>query len=114
MDQPTVTGANTTVNTDPQGPSLPLIQDPRATKIRPTSAQIRFESPTCVTATFSYGPTGGGQSIIGGGLDCNVAHVLLLGVVTDALEPGTSYTVTITATNGSSTANRTVSFTTLG
>ncbi|MCP5035801.1 MAG: hypothetical protein GY939_28720, partial [Actinomycetia bacterium] len=74
-DPQPVTSVDTTVTPDPEGPTLPLIQGARADKIRPTSAQIRFESSACVTATFSYGPTGGGRSIISGGSDCNDAHV---------------------------------------
>jgi hypothetical protein len=112
--QPSTSAPDTTAPIDPQGPTLPLVQNARAVRIRPTSAQIRFDSSTCVTASFTYGPTGGPTKSITGSSVCNTSHVLMLGVVTSPLEPSTSYQVTITASDGTSTTSRTVSFTTLG
>jgi hypothetical protein len=98
----------------PEGPSSPLIRNARISRLRPTSAQVRFDSPVCVTATFTYGPTGGPSRTIGEGDDCSTAHALLLGVVTAPLEPGTAYTVVITANRDGSSATTSLSFTTLG
>ena len=91
-----------------------LIGRPSASRVRQTTARITFESSSCVTATFTYGPTGGSQKRIDGDSRCSRSHALLLGVVTEDLQPGTDYTVVITANDGQSTTNRTLSFTTLG
>ena len=109
----TTTGADDDVVT--RGLTNPLIQDAGVTRVRATSARVTFASPSCVTASFRYGPIGGATDVVGGGARCSQAHTLLLGTVTAALDPGTTYVVAITATDADGrTVTSTVTFTTLG
>jgi hypothetical protein len=107
---PPPTGGN-----DPEGPTVPLIQSAAVTQVRATTARIGFTSPACVTASFSYAPVGQSATVIGGGSRCSRSHALLLGLVTPPLEPGTTYRVTIEATDADGlSTRRTLSFITLG
>lgn len=83
-------------------------------RVRATSARVSFESSACVTAVFSYSAAGGSSTQVSGGARCATDHTLLLGTVTPDLEPGTTYTVVITASDGRDAARKTLSFTTLG
>ena len=83
-------------------------------RVRATSARVTVTSPACVSVVFTHGPAGGAMTTTDSP-SCSSSHTLLLGVVTPRLVPGTTYEVTITATDRSGTvATRRLSFTTQG
>lgn len=99
----------------PEGPTDPasLIRNAEVSRIGPTSARIAFDSPACVTVLFTYGAAGDGATAqVSGGSRCATEHTLLLGTVTAPLEPGTAYTVVITASDGDDADRSVLTFTT--
>lgn len=99
----------------PEGPTDPsdLIRNADVSQVGATSARIAFDSPACVTVLFTYSAAGGGPtSQVSGGTRCSTEHTLLLGTVTAPLEPGTAYTVVITASDGDTADRAVVTFST--
>ncbi|MGF1598360.1 MAG: protein kinase [Acidimicrobiales bacterium] len=111
---PPVTTVAPTTTLDVAGPTEPVIGSLDVSRIRATTARITVSSASCVSVTFTYGPAGGGTGQTSSS-NCSQSHTLLLGVVTPGLQPGTTYQVTVAATDpGGATSSRQLSFTTQG